>query len=112
MSNYDFRHVYLPFCLQRLADGRYVVLNKDYKPLGFQTREKVEYEVYPIAATFLRLDSRTAAKLSFNGSQELEAIYLYDSNCVPTDSNQNMEKYLVRLEILAKLKLGDFEHDS
>ncbi len=49
MPSHDFRCVHLPYCIKRLPDGRHVVLNRDYKPLGFKTREHVEYESYPIA---------------------------------------------------------------
>lgn len=44
----DFRSVHLPYCIKKLPSGAYVVLNREYKPLGFKTREHVDYEAYPI----------------------------------------------------------------
>jgi len=40
------RAIFLPYCIQRLEDGRYVVLNRNYKPLGFRTTEFLRYEDY------------------------------------------------------------------
>ena len=33
----DFRSVFMPYCLRKQKDGRYVVLNREYKPVGFFT---------------------------------------------------------------------------
>jgi hypothetical protein len=30
----DFRAVFLPYCLEKRNGGRYVVLNREYKPVG------------------------------------------------------------------------------
>jgi hypothetical protein len=102
----EFRAVHLPYCLKRLPDGRYVALNRRYKPLGFNTLAQVEYEKYPIAVKFKGLTRKVASKLSHKGSEELEDIFLYDDSCVPTRSAQKMQAYLRRLAILAKLRLA------
>ena len=34
--------------LQKQPDGRYAVLNREYKPVGFCTRKYVTYEEYPV----------------------------------------------------------------
>jgi len=101
------RWVHFPYCIQRQEDGRYAILNRDYKPLGFQTRKHLKYEDYPILTKFKRLTKRTAARLSVKGSEDLEAIWLYDDANVPTKSAKNMKAYLERLEILAKLTIAD-----
>lgn len=44
----DFSAVFLPYCLQKQSDGQYVVLNRQYKKLGFKTLEHIDYEEYPI----------------------------------------------------------------
>ena len=41
------RSSHMPYCIQRLEDGRYIVLNRHYKPLGETTREWVTYETPP-----------------------------------------------------------------
>jgi hypothetical protein len=103
------RAIFLPYCIQRLEDGRYVVLNRNYKPLGFQTTEHLKYEDYPIPVRFKGLTAKKAATLSAKCSGDLDVIYLYDDGCIPTASAADMKRYLSRLEILAKMKFADVE---
>lgn len=105
MALNDFRAVFLPYCLHKQPDGRYVVLNREYKPIGFKTRENIKYEDYPISIELKGIGSATAAKLSCNGDSNTDRIYLYNDGCVPTQSAEYMKSYLERLEILAKLKV-------
>jgi hypothetical protein len=104
MPKGDFRSVHLPYCIKRLPNGNYVVLNRDYKPLGFRTSAHLEYEAYPIGVKFKRLTAATAAKLSWKGSTDTDAIFLYNDDSIPTVSPKNMQEYLERLKILAKLQ--------
>ena len=36
--------VYMPYCLQRQEDERYAILNREYKPLGFITKDWIKYD--------------------------------------------------------------------
>ena len=101
----DFRSVHLPYCIQRQDDGSYVVLNREYKPLGFKTNGYVQYCDYPVCVKLPGLRASTAAKISYKGDGDLSAIYLYDDGCVPTDKPAYMSAYLKRLGHLAKLKV-------
>ena len=96
----SFRVLCLPYCLKRLEDGRYVALDRRYKPLGFTTQATVEYEAYPIALR-LRMTPKRAAALSFKGSDNTAMIHLYNDGCVPTASAAHMQAYLARLARLA-----------
>lgn len=98
----NFREAFLPYCLKKQPDGRYIVLNRAYKPLGFLTKEQIVYENYPIQAK-LRIRSQTAAKLSHLGDPNTEIIFLYADNCIRTETH--MQAYLARLQLLAKLKI-------
>lgn len=95
-----------PYCIQRLDDGRYILLNRRYKPLGWQGREWVDYGTHPSAAK-LRVTAATARKLSYEGSPATDVIYLYNDGCVPTRSAANMRAYLERLAVLMKLRVRD-----
>jgi len=106
----DFRSVYLPYCLKRQPDGRYVVLNREYKPLGFKTNDYVHYEQYPIAVMLKGLTPRVVAKISHEDSTDVTTIFLYNDGCVPTHSAVNMKAYLDRLAMLAKLAIAEKEH--
>lgn len=105
MALNDFRAVFFPYCLDKQPDGQYVVLNREYKPIGFKTKENVKYEDYPIFVELKGVGSATAAKLSYKGDPNTDRIYLYNDSCVPTESAEHMKNYLKRLEILAKLKV-------
>lgn len=101
----EFRALYLPFCLQRQPDGRYAVLNRRYKPLGFNTLDNVDYADYPICMHLPGLTPAKAARISWCASESLERIFLYNDSCIPTTSRAAMDAYLERLRRLAKLKV-------
>ena len=104
MPSYDFRCIHLPYCIKKLPDGNHIVLNRDYKPIGFRTSACLDYEAYPVGVKFKRLTAKTVEKLSYKGSVDADAIYLYNDGCIPTESEKNMREYLERLAVLAKLK--------
>ncbi|CDH43252.1 hypothetical protein [Candidatus Contendibacter odensensis] len=105
MALCDFRSVFMPYCLVKQANGKYVVLNREYKPIGFFTTEWINYEDYPIAVEIEGIGPATAKKLSVTCESDIEKIFLYNDGCVPTQSDKNMKNYLKKLEILAKLKI-------
>jgi hypothetical protein len=104
MGTYEFRSIFMPYCLIRLDDGRYIVVNRNYKPLGITSGDYVIYETHPSAAK-LKITAATAKKLSWAGSDALARIYLYNDGCIPTDGKANMDAYLSKLSVLAKLKV-------
>jgi hypothetical protein len=104
MPAHDFRSVHLPYCIKKLPNGNHIVLNRNYKPIGFRTAAQLDYEAYPVGVKFKRLTAATVAKLSIDGSDSTDAIYLYNDSAIPTRSAQHMRQYLERLGILAKLQ--------
>ena len=101
----DFRAVYFPYCIEKQADGSWVVLNRQYKPVGFNTSEYIKYEDHPVSSRLEGLGPATLDKLSYTGKAEGDRVYLYNDGCVPTHSKKNMDVYLEKLRILAKLRL-------
>lgn len=101
----DFRAVYFPYCIEKQTDGSWVVLNRQYKPVGFNTSDHVKYEEYPVSAKLQGIGPAVAKKLSYSGVVEGDRIYLYNDGCVPTHDKASMDVYLKKLEILAKLGL-------
>ncbi len=79
MPLYDIRSVALPYCVKRLENGKYILLNRDYKPIGFKTRENVNYENFPVNHKVQGITKKIAAKLSWRGDDNIEAIFLYCS---------------------------------
>jgi len=103
----DFRSIYLPYCLQKQGDGTYLVLNREYKPVGFNTNEKVRYQDYPVFTRLKGIGPSTARKLSFSGSEDVNMIFLYNDGCVPVQSAWAMQAYLEKIAILARLENAD-----
>lgn len=99
----DFRSVFMPYCIMKQPDGRYAVLNREYKPVGFYTNDFVQYEEFPVLVKFKGLTKAKVAKVSYSGSDNMDRIYLYNDGCVPTHTKKDMQAYLARLELLAKL---------
>ncbi len=109
MSLNNFREVHLPYCLEKQEDGGYVVLNREYKPLGFAKREHYKYSDYPIVVKIKGLTPSKASEISFKGAENLDKIYLYDNSCLPETSPENMQSYLARLAILSELEFDKFD---
>ena len=103
----SFRHLYLPYCLQLLSDGRYIVLNRKYKPLGISSSDWVDYETHPTAQRLKGLTAAKVKQISARGSDRLESIHLYNDSCIPTASPEHWAAYSKRLSILAELRVDD-----
>lgn len=102
----ELRQLMLVYCLQRQADGSYIALNRRYKPLGFATTERVDYDAFPIRFKFKRaLSAAQVMALSCKGDSNPECIYLYLDGCVPTTSAADWKAYSARLERLAGYKV-------
>lgn len=98
----EFRELFLIYCLDRQPDGRYVALNRRYKPVGFAAAQWVEYQAFPVGFQFKRaLSGAQIAALSFNGDTAAERIYLYNDGCIPTSSAAAWSAYSARLQRLA-----------
>jgi hypothetical protein len=97
----------MPYCIQKQADGKFVVLNRDYKPVGFNTSKGISYKEYPIIHKVKGLTPEIAAKISHENDPGLNSIYLYHDGSVPTDSDENMEEYEKRLKLLNQLEVEE-----
>ena len=102
MPLHDFRSVHLPYCLEKQEDGSYVVLNREYAPIGFTQRKN--YNQLPIFVKIKNLTPKLAEKLSYKKSNDTSNIYLYNDGSIPTSSKENMQSYLDKLALLAELQ--------
>lgn len=50
---------FLPYCVSRCADGRFILLNREYKPLGWPTRRRcrVHYDAPEFESMRVTLDA-------------------------------------------------------
>ena len=67
MSLNDFRSVFMPYITEKQSDGRYAVLNRECKPVGFYTKDFVTYADYPVLVNLKGLTRTKAAKISYKG---------------------------------------------
>lgn len=99
----EIRAISFPYCIQRVGDDRYLFLNRNHKPLGVQSSDFVEYETHPTVMN-VKITPAVAQKASWNGSEDVDRIYFYNSSCIPTSGVEHMRAYLDRLAVLMALK--------
>ncbi len=103
MNIVDFRFIFLPYCLQKQPNGSYAVLNRKYKPVGFATEKYIAYSDYPVTAKIDDITPVLASKLSWNNSNDVDTIYLYNDESNPVNSAGNMQAYTDKLALLSTL---------
>lgn len=107
MFHGELRITHFPYCLERQPDGRHVVLNRNYKPIGFFTADWVNYADHPVAVKIKNIGPKQAAALSYEGNPSVDHIYLYNDGCIPTRSAEHMQAYLQRLAALMTMKTAE-----
>ena len=103
----NVRAVYFPYCIEKQKDGSWVILNRNYKPVGFNTSDFVKYEEHPVSMKINGLGPATLKKLSCKEGEPGDRVYLYNDSCVPTYDAKSMSDYLKKLEILLGLKTSE-----
>ncbi len=103
MAINGIRANFFPYCMKRQEDGSWVLLNRNYKPIGFNTDEYVIYDQHPVSIKLKGLREKTLKALSCDGELS-DNIFLYNDSCTPSSSTSAMTAYLKKLEILLKIK--------
>ena len=101
----SLKTVHFPYALRKLPDGKWILLNRHYRPVGINLPEPVALDAYPVSIALPQLDESTLRALSHDGDIEHDTIYLYNDGSVPTMSQADMDAYLARLSILLRLHL-------
>jgi hypothetical protein len=104
MSIENVRVVYFPYCIERQADGSWVFLNRNYKPVGFNTGDWVTYADFPVSMKIRELGPATLRELSCGEGEPGNRVYLYTNGSEPTRNAEAMAAYLKKLELLLKLE--------
>jgi hypothetical protein len=100
----EMRFTHFPYCLCKLEDGRYILLNARHKPLGVNSHDQVVYEEHPTAMHIKGLTERLALKIDVAKGEVPGKIYLYSKKRIPTRHKEAMDEYLWRLATIMKLK--------
>lgn len=101
----DLLSIAFPYCLHREGGG-WVILNREYKPIGFCTSDFVDYSTLPIVHRVQGLTLSVRSRLDCLGRAQRDWIYLYNDGCNPRNGSANMRAYLRRFILLAKLSLA------
>ncbi len=100
----DILAIHFPYCLRKRNDKLWVILNRNYKPVGSCDEKYIDYNTLPANLCIKNITSARAKRLSYSGESDRNAIYLYNDDCVPTSSKKAMDAYLARVAVLILLK--------
>jgi hypothetical protein len=94
-----------PYCIDRQPDGAWLALNRDYKPLGERSGDRVVYETHPARQRLKGLTTRVARRLSIDPVTDAipDRIYFYDDARSPRRSAAHRAAYLEKLAMLLDL---------
>jgi hypothetical protein len=104
MAVENVRAVYFPYCIEKQHDGSWILLNRNYKPVGFNTGELISYSDFPVSIKIKELGRGTLQRLSCGDEEPGDRVYLYDNGSEPTRNAKAMASYLQKLEILLSLE--------
>ncbi len=96
----DLERYFLPYIILQDLDGCYLLLNREYKPVGMVPHcgEWVQYSRISQRLRVRGLTPEVASKISVLGSPGNRLITLYDDGCRPWDSPKDRRAYLKRLK--------------
>ncbi|MFD0724573.1 hypothetical protein [Lysobacter brunescens] len=101
-------HTHLPYCLQKTKDGKWLVLNRNYKPLGVTSKEWVDYDNHPDR---IAINARTISALRKLAIYDIPDMpddpglfFFYNDGSIPTESPANWNRYAKILQLLAGAK--------
>ena len=103
LDEFLYRRTNLPYLLQRLADGIWVELNRDYKPLTVPRGDWIDYELYPFRRKVAAIAPELRKELDIIEDGSGYKLYLYHDGCIPTYSKKFMAAYERRLNIIDSL---------
>lgn len=101
------RWFFMPYCIQKLAAGRCIILNRRHKPVGSLSDEHVDYETHP-DVMILGLTPEIETQLSWSAcdADNEGRIFLYAETCIPTADPMFMDAYLKRIALLMTLRVS------
>jgi hypothetical protein len=95
-------YTHFPYCIQHLGGDKYIILNRNYKPLGQTSFDYVDYEKHP-SVIHMKITKKQATKLSYDGLIKSDYIYFYDNSDKVLRNPQTFNDYIVRLKLLATI---------
>lgn len=105
--NESYRRIFMPYCIIRLESGKWVIVNRHYKPLGsLDQRKWYDYEEYAVHIKWDKRHRRKLADLGGTSESPEDFVALYYDATNPERSEKLMKRYAEKLEILGKLLIA------
>lgn len=94
-------YTHFPYCIRHLEGDRYIILNRNYKPLGQTSFEYVDYNKHP-SVVHLKITEKQAEKLSYDGLIKSDYIYFYDDKEQILSNPTAFNNYMSKVKLLVK----------
>ena len=111
----DFFRINMPYGMRKNEKNEWFVFNREYKPLGFNTNEHIEYENYPVFVKYKGLTETKLQKLACSKENSIQRdengniymIWFYSDATNPKDNPRHWNDYFDRIKILSILKSSE-----
>jgi len=116
MALTDFFRINMPYGMERNDQNQWRVFNREYKPIGFNTREELKMDEYPIWVEYPGLSDSIIKKIAHEGfvikndQGQIIKFWFYNDASNPTNYNSKDDDqglwsdYFNKLQLLAKFK--------
>jgi len=113
MALSDFFRINLPYGMEKNIEGNWFVFNREYKPLGWNTRDHIDYEDYPIFVKYKGLTEKKLESLACpkensirkDDAGKINKVWFYSDGTNPQSYPKYWSDYLDKIKILSKLKI-------
>lgn len=108
----------MPYCLKRNTQNEWVMLNKQYLPLGWNNPEVSEsiekdsaYANFPVYTAYEDLNNDVIKEIAgdftlyTDDNGNINQFYLYSSSNMPTNTASSWNDYTKRIKRLSSLKV-------
>ena len=114
----DFFRINMPYGLHRNEKGEWMAFNREYMPLGHNTRRHQEsfasakaYSDLPVHTAYCNMTEELLLKIAHSVGRdengEIQIVFLYDDGTNPMNARENKTKsfseYFAKIEILSNL---------
>lgn len=103
----------MPYGMEKNDKGEWFTFNREYKPLGWNTFNHIDYENFPVHVKYSGLTEAKILKLvgkdydsihRDDKTGEIVRFYLYDDVSNPTESLKLWDFYFEKIKALSSLK--------
>jgi hypothetical protein len=83
LTDWPYASLLLPYAVADLGNDRYILLNRNYKPLGIDTKQRVDYQAPEYE--FARIVAKPKGEFTDVGGQRF--MWFYNDSTVPCAPN-------------------------